>query len=294
MKFKSYTFFIASSAQGNLRRLRLPFYVLQLLAVLAVVGGATVVAGVASYGRMLWKAVNYNQVRGERDSLKQQYQELQVMVKETNQRLNSLQSLATEVAMTYGIIRFRQTPFGLSEAPVASEEAYQRSLEQFDYLRRNATSVAIASQGLHLMPGRNLEDLTFTPSLWPVMGRITGSFGERLDPFSGEGAFHAGVDISSEYGDDVRAAADGLVVAVEQRAGYGRMILVDHGFGTTTLYGHLSSFKTRVGARVKRGEAIGTVGTSGRASGPHVHYEVRIYGTPVNPWRYLRGSAAAD
>lgn len=294
MKFKSYTFFIASSAQGNLRKLRMPFYVLQLLAVLAVVGGATVVAGVASYGRMLWKAVNYNQVRGERDSLKQQYQQLQVMVKETNQRLNSLQSLATEVAMTYGIIRFRQTPFGLSEAPVASEEAFQRSLEQFDYLRRNATSVAIASQGLYLMPGRNLEDLTFTPSLWPVMGHITGSFGERLDPFSGEGAFHAGVDISSGYGDDVRSAADGLVVAVEQRAGYGRMVLVDHGFGTSTLYGHLSSFKTRVGARVKRGEAIGTVGTSGRASGPHVHYEVRIYGTPVNPWRYLRGSAAAD
>jgi murein DD-endopeptidase MepM/ murein hydrolase activator NlpD len=72
------------------------------------------------------------------------------------------------------------------------------------------------------------------------------------------------------------------------------MILVDHGFGTSTLYGHLSGYKTRVGARVKRGETIGTVGTSGRASGPHVHYEVRIYGTPVNPWRYLRSSSAAD
>lgn len=294
MKFKSYTFFMASGTQADFRRLRIPFYMLQLLVVLAVVGGATVVAGVASYGRMLWKTVNYNQVRGERDSLKQQYQQLQVMVKESNQRLNSLQSLATEVAMTYGIMRFRQTPFGLSEAPAASEESFQRTVEQFDYLRRNATSVAIASQGLYLMPGRNLEDLTFTPSLWPVMGQITGSFGERLDPFSGEGAFHAGVDISSAYGDDVRATADGLVVAVEQRAGYGRMILVDHGFGTSTLYGHLSSWKTRVGARVKRGEAIGTVGTSGRASGPHVHYEVRIYGTPVNPWRYLRSSSAAD
>jgi len=294
MRFKSYTFFIASTAQGNLRKLRMPFYVVQLLALLAVVGGATVVAGVASYGRMLWKAVNYNQVRGERDSLKQQYQQLQVMVKETNQRLDSLQSLATEVAMTYGIMRFRQTPFGLSEAPVASQEAFQRSLEQFDYLRRNATSVAIASQGLHLMPGRKLEDLTFTPSLWPVMGQITGSFGERLDPFSGEGTFHAGVDISSQYGDDVRVTADGLVVAVEVRAGYGRMVLVDHGFGLSTLYGHLSSFRTRVGARVKRGEPIGTVGTSGRVTGPHVHYEVHIFGTPVNPWRYLRSSSAAD
>jgi murein DD-endopeptidase MepM/ murein hydrolase activator NlpD len=154
--------------------------------------------------------------------------------------------------------------------------------------------VALAAQGLRLMPGRSLEDMAFTPSLWPVMGRVSGSFGERLDPFSGEGAFHSGVDISSDYGAGVRATADGLVVAVEQRAGYGRMVLVDHGFGVSTLYGHLSSFQTRVGARVKRGEVIGTVGTSGRVTGPHVHYEVRLYGTPVNPWRYLRASSAAD
>jgi murein DD-endopeptidase MepM/ murein hydrolase activator NlpD len=294
MKLKSYTFFMASSADGTLRKLRIHFYVLQALAVLAIVGGATVVAGVASYGRMLWKAVNYNAVRGERDTLKQQYQQLQVMVKDTNQRLSSLQSLATEVAMTYGIVRFRQTPFGLSEEIVPPEEAHQKSLEQFQFLMKNPTSVALAAQGLRLMPGRKLEDLTFTPSMWPVMGRITGSFGERLDPFSGEGAFHAGVDISSDYGDAVRASADGLVVSVEQRSGYGRMVLVDHGFGLSTLYGHLSSFSTRVGARVKRGDTIGTVGVSGRVTGPHVHYEVRMYGAPVNPWRYLRGTSSAD
>jgi murein DD-endopeptidase MepM/ murein hydrolase activator NlpD len=144
------------------------------------------------------------------------------------------------------------------------------------------------------MPGRGLDELPFTPSLWPVVGTITGSFGERLDPFSGEGTFHAGVDISSHYGDAVRVAADGLVTAVEVRSGYGRLVVVDHGFGISTWYGHLSSFQTRVGARVKRGEAIGAVGVSGRTSGPHVHYEVRLYGAPVNPWRFLRGGSAAD
>lgn len=294
MKSKSYTFFIASSVEGSLRRLRVPLYVLHALAVLAVVGGATVIAGMASYGRMLWKAATYNEMRGERDDLKQRYTELQAMVKDTNQRLTSLQSLAAEVAMSYGIMRFRQTPFGLSEAPVETEEAYQRSLKQFGFLVRNATSVALAAEGLRLMPGREFHDLTFTPSLWPVMGQITGSFGERLDPFSGEGSFHAGVDISSIYGDEVRAAAEGLVVAVEQRAGYGRMVMVDHGFGLSTVYGHLSGFNTRVGARIKRGEVIGYVGTSGRATGPHVHYEVREHGAPVNPWRYLRSSTSAD
>jgi murein DD-endopeptidase MepM/ murein hydrolase activator NlpD len=79
---------------------------------------------------------------------------------------------------------------------------------------------------------------------------------------------------------------------METRPGYGRVVVVDHGFGTSTWYGHLSGFNTRAGAQVKRGEVIGYVGTSGRSSGPHVHYEVRVNGAPVNPWRYLRSSSA--
>jgi len=292
MKSKSYTFLIASSNQGSVRRLRVPHSIVHLLALLAVVGGVTVFAAVTSYSRMLWKVTNYNELRTEKATLQKQYTRLQVVVTDTNQRLSSLQSLATEVAMTYGIIRFRQTPFGLSEGPEGTEAEHQRTLDQFDFLKKNATSIALASGGLRLMPGSSLADLAFTPSIWPVQGRITGSFGDRLDPFSGEGAFHAGVDISSVYGDAVRSAADGLVVAVETRPGYGHVVVVDHGFGTSTWYGHLSDFTTRVGARVKRGEMIGHVGTSGRSSGPHVHYEVRVYGAPVNPWRYLRGSSA--
>ena len=112
----SYTFFIASNASGGMRRVRVPWYVLHVLAILAVVGGITVSAGMGSYSRMLWKATNYNSLRREQDSLKQQYVELQSQVKDTNQRLNSLQSLAGEVAMAYGITRFRQTPFGLTDA----------------------------------------------------------------------------------------------------------------------------------------------------------------------------------
>src|ERR1700747_3905224 len=115
MKGKSYPFFIASSASGGMRRLRVPFYVLHLLMVLAVVGGITVLAGIGCYSRMLLKATNYNSLRREQDNLKQQYRQLQTEVKDTNQRLNSLQSLASEVAMAYGISRFRQTPFGLTD-----------------------------------------------------------------------------------------------------------------------------------------------------------------------------------
>src|SRR6202167_5251802 len=99
-----------------MRRVRIPFYVLHFLAILAAVGGITVVAGMSSYSRMLWKATNYNSLRRDQDALKQQYVQLQTEVKDTNQRLSSLQSLAGEVATAYGITRFRKTPFGISDA----------------------------------------------------------------------------------------------------------------------------------------------------------------------------------
>ncbi|MGA8037774.1 MAG: peptidoglycan DD-metalloendopeptidase family protein [Candidatus Acidiferrales bacterium] len=292
MKGKHYTFFIASSASGSMRRLRVPIYLLHGLAALALVGSITVAAAMGSYSRMLWKAASYNSLRRDQDALKQQYKALQTEVKDTNQRLDSLQSLASEVAMAYGIARFRQTPFAFSDDE-KSDANFQESVDEFTYLQRNASAVAMSNGGMRLLPATQLSSLGVVPTLWPVVGEITGHFGERLDPFSGEGAFHAGMDIASHYGDEVRATADGVVTVVEQRAGYGRLVVIDHGFGVTTWYGHLSAFKTQPGTHVKRGDVIGNEGDSGRSTGAHVHYEVRIYNTPVNPWRYLSSAATA-
>jgi murein DD-endopeptidase MepM/ murein hydrolase activator NlpD len=290
MRGKSYTFFVASSESGGMRRISVPFYVVPMVVVLALVGGITVAAGVGSYSRMLWKASSYNSLRREQDSLKLQYRQLQSQVQDTNERLNSLQSLAGEVAMAYGITRFRQTPFAVPDT--ASDEpdgGYQASVDEFAYLQKNVVAVSMSSgTGARLLPAVELNNLGIAPSLWPVMGQITGHFGERLDPFSGEGAFHAGLDIASRYGDDVHVTADGVVEEAENHAGYGRLVVVDHGFGVTTWYGHLSGFTVQPGMHVKAGDVIGREGDSGRSTGPHLHYEVRIYNTPVNPWRYLR------
>jgi len=288
MKGKYYTFFVASSASGAMRRVRVPFYVLHLLAILAVVGGITIAAGMGSYSRMLWKAASYNSLRRDQENLKEQYSKLQNQVTDTNQRLNSLQSLAGEVAMAYGITRFRQTPFGLTDPSLTPDVQFQDSVDEFSYLQKNVAAVSMSSAGMRLLPMTQLSSLGIAPTLWPVVGRITGVFGERLDPFSGEGAFHSGLDIASRYGDPVRATADGVVDTVEQRAGYGRLVIVDHGFGVTTWYGHLSGFNVQQGMRIKAGDVLGYEGDSGRSTGPHLHYEVRIYNTPVNPWRYLQ------
>jgi len=294
MKPEAYTFFVASSRKGSFRKITLPGYVLHLVVILAVVGGVTVLAAAGSYTRMLWKVGNYNALRRQQDTLKHNYEKLQSSVKDTNDRMNSLQSLATEVAMTYGFMRFPVSPFTMNEVPRSLDSGFEQSVAQLNFLERNASMAALPAGNLKLLSSAALADLTATPSLWPVIGHLTGTFGERMDPFSGEGAFHTGVDISSQYGDSVRVSADGIVIEADERAGYGRLVVVDHGFGVTTYYGHLSSFNVLVGQQLRRGDTIGNVGVSGRSTGPHVHYEVRINGAPVNPMRYLRQASAAD
>jgi len=293
MKPETYTLFMASNRRGTIRKVTVPFYALHVLAALALVGGITVTAAVGSYMRMLWKVGNYNALRRKQDNLQRRYQALEKTVTDTDQRLSSLQSLATQVAMSYGFVRVPNSPFGVAESSSEPEASFEHTVAQFDFLEKNATATALASTGLHLLPTSGLGEMTFTPSLWPVIGQITGHFGERLDPFSGEGAFHTGVDISSPYGVPVRATADGVVIDAAVHTGYGRLVEVDHGFGVTTWYGHLSSFSVPPGMHVKRGDILGYVGVSGRTTGPHVHYEVRIHDAPVNPMRYLRFTSAA-
>jgi murein DD-endopeptidase MepM/ murein hydrolase activator NlpD len=293
---ETYTLFLASARSGKMRQIRVPFYALYALAGLAVVGGITVAAGVGSYTRLLLKAGSYNALLRKQGTLERQYHELQQTATATDQRLSSLQSLATEVAMTYGFIRLRNSPFAGVQSPLeaAPETSYDNSLAEFTFLQNNSPHLSLMAGSMSLLPASSLGQTSFTPSLWPVIGRITGSFGERLDPFSGEGAFHTGVDISSQYGDGVHAGGDGVVTHAEEHEGYGRLVVVDHGFGAESWYGHLSSYAVAPGMRVKRGDLIGYVGVSGRTTGPHVHYEVRINGAPVNPMRYLRSSGVAD
>lgn len=295
MKGKTYTFFIASTP-GKLRKHVVPAYVLQGLAILVVIGAISVVAAIGSYSRMLWKVGNYNALRHDQQTLKKQYQQLQSTVNDTNQRLDSLQSLATEVAMTYGVLRYHPAAFDQSDNPATPQDAFDRSIEQFTFLQRNAAAIAVSSGGAgsRLMPSMIFADSSYTPSMWPVIGHVTDNFGERLDPFSGEGAFHTGVDVASDYGAPVHATADGIVTVAENHAGYGRLVVIDHGFGITTWYAHLSSYSAVPGTRVKRGEVVGYTGISGRATGPHVHYEVRMNNAPVNPSRFMRTLPVGD
>jgi murein DD-endopeptidase MepM/ murein hydrolase activator NlpD len=126
-----------------------------------------------------------------------------------------------------------------------------------------------------------------TPSIWPVAGWLSSAFGSRRDPFTGDPNFHPGLDISADKGEPVLATADGTVTAASYTGNYGNLVVIDHGYGITTKYGHLSRFATMIGQTVRRGDVVGYVGSTGRSTSPHLHYEVWVNGKLTNPLRLL-------
>ena len=130
--------------------------------------------------------------------------------------------------------------------------------------------------------------LASTPSIWPTEGYISCGFRWRKDPFTGKRMFHQGVDISAGRGTPVVAPGDGKVVFVGWSAGYGKLVEIDHGYGILTRFGHLHNYNVKEGQLIRRGERLGKVGSTGRSTGPHLHYEIRYKGKPINPIPYLK------
>ena len=277
MKQEYFVVVVAHSLHGRLRRIHIPHQAVYAIVALALVGSFSVFGFVASYARMAWKVANYNALKTEADGLRSRYQKLQKQVTQTNDQLASLQIYAREVSIAYGIKQRLDGPADIS-AEGKLVPTFAETLQDYNFLR-SADSIALASR-------RRIQSGS-PPTLWPVSGRMMGVFGERDDPFSGEGEFHKGVDISAPTGTVVRATGDGVVTFSDWSNGYGRLIIIDHGAGIETYYAHLSRFFAFAGQGVRRGEAVGAVGSTGRVTAPHLHYEVRIGGAPVNPYRYL-------
>ena len=129
--------------------------------------------------------------------------------------------------------------------------------------------------------------LASTPSIWPARGWVTSDFGTRLDPYSADRQMHEGLDIATPHGQQVVSPSDGVVVFNGVEGGYGKVMVLDHGYGVKTRYGHLSEVFVKLGDRVKRGEKVAAVGNTGKSTGPHLHYEVRVNGIPENPRKFI-------
>ena len=304
LRRRYYIVFVGRDEDGQLRKIPVPLrYAYGFLAA-AIVGAFTIVGLAGSYTRMLLKTESYNQVRAERETLRQNYQRMEEIAHDRSVQVASLGALANEVAALYGLRENRletakaasqasakaPTPSSLAQSDDMSQQQFTNTIDKFYALRNEALSGAVSralESGLSSSFTGDWTELADAPSMWPIEGRVASSFGEREDPINGEGAFHSGIDIDAPYGTPVRAAADGYVTGAQMGAGYGRQIVLNHGHNVLTLYGHLSAIAVVPGQHVTQGQVIGYVGQSGRATGPHLHYEVRVHNVPVNPHKYL-------
>lgn len=275
---------LAHSLHGRLRRIHIPHKVIYAGFVFSIVCFVVMLAFLSSYLRMSWKVAHYNSLRHEVEALRTKYQELQRVTNQKNEQLATLENFAGEVSVAYGL---KREPGTSSDAVNASnlKPSFHESLSQYNFLQTSTISAIY-----HQYPRQ--YQIHSRPSLWPVEGRLMSPFGGRTDPFSGEGAIHTGVDLEAAMGTPVHAAGDGIVVHADWESGYGRLIIIDHGNGVQTYYGHLSSYGVVPGQEVRRGDVIARSGASGRATSPHLHYEVRLGGTPVNPYPYMMKSIA--
>jgi len=310
LRKRYYILFVARDEDGRIRKIPLPLHYAYGFVAAALVGAFTIVGLAGSYTRMLLKTESFNQVRQDRENLRKDYKQMAQIAHDRDVQVASLGALASEVSSLYGLRQNKlsaakapaaasaaaaPTPATLAMADDANQQQVKLSIDQFYALRAQALSgnVSRALEG-GLTPSftGDWTQLADAPTLWPVEGRVGSSFGEREDPFNGEGKFHSGIDIEAPYGTPVRAAADGEATGQSMGAGYGRQVVLDHGHDVVTLYGHLSAIAVMPGQHVTRGQIIGYVGQSGHATGPHLHYEVRLHNVPVNPHKYLRTTYA--
>jgi Membrane proteins related to metalloendopeptidases len=303
LRKRYYILFVARDEDGRVRKIPLPLHYAYGFVAAAVIGAFTVVGLAGSYTRMLLKTESYNQMRQERESLRKDYKQMAQIAHDRDVQVASLGALANEVTAIYGLRRTNTakpvasvaaaapTPATLAQTDSPSQQQIKSSLDTFYALRAEALSGRVSRAlegGLSATFVGDWTAIADAPSMWPVEGRIGSSFGQREDPINGEGAFHSGLDIDAPFGTPVRASADGEVVDAGFNAGYGREIVLSHGHDVSTVYGHLSASAVSIGQHVNRGQIIGYVGQTGRATGPHLHYEVRLHKVPVNPHKYLR------
>ncbi len=272
-----FQFIITHPVLGRVARVGLSSPGLRWVACIALACCITAVGLTAHY--FILRSSHSRLVR-ENSALSHQLDELAEAAAVRSDQLAAVSSVASQISIAYGLKR--------AEASAASPDednaglAYFASLEQFEDLQGALSGQQGTSERGSLLANT-------TPAIWPVKGRITSSYGKRQDPFNGTGVFHPGIDFSAPYRTPVRSSADGSVVSAKWEGNLGHTVRIRHGkSGYRTVYGHLKEHFVRVGQSVRRGEVIGLVGRSGRTTGSHLHYEVHISGTNVNPYRYLR------
>ncbi|MBI4469207.1 MAG: M23 family metallopeptidase [Acidobacteria bacterium] len=273
-----YTLIIAPARSSQWYKIILQHRHLYALGVLSITGVLIVTTAAIWLVKQAVLLVNYHRVQGENRALRAEFSttlhDLRSRLNLIEKQSQQLTDMAKEMGMEVELPSVALQPEMVGTGGPADLQSFASELQR----------VEAKLKELHV--NFVTERVSATPSGWPTEGRMTGRYGVRHNPFGGGTEFHAGQDISAPHGQPVHATARGVVAVAAYRSGYGNLVILEHGQGITTFYAHMASIYVQVGDRVDRGHEIGTVGATGRASGTHVHYEVRVDDRPVDPSAY--------
>jgi murein DD-endopeptidase MepM/ murein hydrolase activator NlpD len=312
MASRRYTILIADRTSGVVRRVTLSARpavavacALVTLPVLIGVGAAWKAKSDVSglYSNQLALEVENSSYRTATESLSGQIESLQSAISDLGARAALDPSLARTMDKLPALVKARAMGGSVSASPASAkqESSYARTLsalsnpdDTFGLLRTLLEGLESRLQSVRSNVEKRNALAAATPSIWPARGWLTSTMGPRRDPVTGGTDYHNGLDIAGDKGQPVYSTAAGIVTQAGYQGAYGNLIVVDHGFGLETRYGHLSGFAVQTGAHVKRGEMIGRLGATGRTTGAHLHYEVMANGRLLNPLQLLTQQKPRD
>ncbi|ODS59476.1 MAG: hypothetical protein ABS36_00635 [Acidobacteria bacterium SCN 69-37] len=293
MRSPRYTILVANRNTGAVRRLSLA-----RRTAIVVLASVTLIPLLIGLGASRVDPVELETLRLANESLKIENESYRVATGELAEQISSLQAALTQlgeqaeldpaakaaIERLPAVMKTRSASGGAAVAELLPETSPDTTIGVLKgllgALENGLTSVRASVESQQALARS-------TPSIWPLAGWLSSGFGTRRDPFDGTSDFHSGLDIAATKGAPVRATADGTVKAAAFNGNYGNAVLIEHGFGISTRYGHLSRFAVRAGQEIRRGEVIGYVGSTGRATGSHLHYEILLNGQAINPLRLL-------
>lgn len=227
--------------------------------------------------------VEVTRLEKENQELRQVNESFEASIQKLQNQLSSYEDRTRDLAIVAGVESLGD---GV-EAGIGGTAPDETGAPDLPQLQTRAARIAGVLDAVEDRLEQRMRWISSTPAITPVKGILTSNFGYRADPLTHGRGNHQGIDIAANYGQPVRASGDGIVLEAGEQGGYGKAVFLAHGFGLTTRYGHLSSIAVRPGQRIKRGDLIGKVGSTGRSTGPHLHYEVRVDGEPINPIAYM-------
>lgn len=282
-----FTIIFVPNARAKFRKYQVPLNLARVAGRVAVAAGIVLVAALIHYSSLLFEVSRLRTMEKESQQLLTKTHRIELDAAALRAQLGQLSGMVNKLGVMAGVDAPPPDPSVGGTGGGGPTDTSAPSVASFEEMSTRLTELTSKSRELTGVFERQRSLLATTPSIWPVRGYLSAGFGNRPDPFTGLKDFHPGLDISAPLGTKILAPADGSVIFAGVKGGYGNAVTVEHGRGIVTHYGHMDVINVRVGQAVRRGSVLGFVGSTGRSTAPHLHYEVWLNGANQNPLRYI-------